>query len=82
MARRLTRPLSALIVSVRDRSPTQAARLVEFNEAAEPVLAAIKGDTSVEANRLHSAVVNVREAALRGDVATLERERLTLLDVR
>lgn len=78
----LMSPLGGLIVATRDDSATRASQLAAFNAAAEKVDAAIKSDMSVNANRLHSVIVNTRDAAIRGDVATLERQRAELLMVR
>lgn len=78
----LMTPLGVLIVAVREKSPTADERLAAFNEAAGRVEPAIQGDLSINANRLHSAIVNVRGAAARKDLATLERERAGLLEVR
>lgn len=78
----LLTPLGGLIVATRDDSPTRAAQLAAFESAAAPVDAAIRGDTSTNANRLHSAIVNTREAADRRDVQALERVRTELLMVR
>lgn len=74
-------PLGALIVATRNKSPTAAQHLADFNVVAERVLPAIATDMSVNANRLHSVIVNVRDAAARKDLATLERERISLLEV-
>jgi hypothetical protein len=75
-------PLGPLIEAVRERSPTVLARRAAFDQAAEPVLVAIQGDVSVEANRLRSAVTTIRDATGRGDAVALERERQLLLGVR
>ena len=75
-------PLGPLIVAVRERSPTVLARRAAFDEAAEPVLVAIQGDGSVEADRLRRAITTVRDATGRGDAVALERERQLLLGVR
>lgn len=78
----LLTPLGGLIVATRDQSATRAAQLAAFNSAAETVDRAIAGDMSVNANRLHSAIVNTRDAAARGDVASLETQRVELMAVR
>ena len=78
----LLTPLGGLIVATRENSPARAQQRAAFDAAAQTVEAAIQGDTSTNANRLHSAVVNTREAAARGDVAALERVRADLLMVR
>ena len=78
----LVLPLGALIVATRGNSPNIPRHLSDFNAAAERVELVIATDMWVNANRLHSANVNVRDAAARKDLATLERERLGLLDVR
>lgn len=78
----LLTPLGGLIVATRDNSPTRAQQRAAFEAAAVQVDAAIAGDTSVNANRLHAAIVNTRDAAERGDLAALERVRADLLMVR
>lgn len=78
----LLTPLGGLIVATRENSPARAGQRAAFDAAADRVGAAIQGDTSVNANRLHSAIVNAREAAARGDLAALERVRADLLMVR
>lgn len=78
----LITPLSVLIVATRDKSPRVEQRLAEFNAAAERVEPAIAGDMSFNANRLHSSIVNVRDAVARKDLATLERERQDLIELR
>jgi hypothetical protein len=82
LRQQLLTPLGAMIVSARDNSPNFPGHLAAFNTAAEQVLPAIQGDMSTNANRLNSAIVNTREAAGRKDVATLERIRVQLLEVR
>lgn len=82
MRGKLLTPLGGLIVSVRTKSETRARHLADFNTAAVPILDAIKADMSVNANRLNSVIVNTRDAAARGDLATLERQRDELLLVR
>jgi hypothetical protein len=82
MAWRLVVPLGPLTEAVRERSPAVLARRAAFDQAAEPVLVAIQGDVSVEANRLRRAVVTIRDATGRGDAVALERERQLLLGVR
>lgn len=80
---KLLPPLGALIAATRSRDSGNAAQFLrEFNAGGDEVLAAINGDLSVNGNRLHSVVTNVREAATRGDADTMERMRLLLLDVR
>lgn len=78
----LITPLGVLIVATRENSPRIDQRLAEFNAAAERVEPLIAGDMSVNANRLHSSIVNVRDAAARRDLATLERERQSLIELR
>ena len=82
LAGRLVEPLGPLIDAVRERSPTVLARRAAFDQAAEPVLVAIQGDVSVEANRLRRAIITIRDATGRGDAVALERERQLLLGVR
>jgi len=77
----LLTPLGGLIVATREKSPQTPAFRAQFNTAGEKVLEAIKGDMSVNGNRLHSAVINTQEAASRGDLAELERQRLELLKI-
>lgn len=79
----LLAPLQSLIVAVRSNDAANSARFLrDFNAAADTVLPTIAQDMSPNANRLHSVIVNTRDAAARKDVATLERQRLELLDVR
>lgn len=78
----LLTPLGGLIVATRDNSPTRPQQRAAFDAAAQTVEATISGDTSVNANRLHSAIANARDAAARGDLAALERVRADLLMVR
>ncbi len=75
-------PLGALIVTLRAKSGREAMHLAAFNEVAARVEPAIAGDMSINANRLHSSIVNTRDAAARKDLEELERIRLNLLDVR
>lgn len=76
-------PLQSLIVAVRSNDAANSARfLADFNTAADTVLPAIAQDMSPNANRLHSVIVNTREAAAQKDVTVLEAQRRTLLDVR
>lgn len=79
----LLAPLGALIVATRERNEAGIARqLYAFEAAADRVLPAIEGDMSINANRLHSVIVNTREAAARRDLASLEGQRRWLLEVR
>jgi hypothetical protein len=82
LSQQLAAPLGALIVALRDNSPTAPQYLASFNRAADQVSPAIARDVSIDANRLRSAIINVREAAERRDIATLERIRLQLLEPR
>jgi hypothetical protein len=82
LSQQLAAPLGALIVALRDNSPTAPQYLASFNRAADQVSPAIARDVSIDANRLRSAIIYVREAAERRDIATLERIRLQLLEVR
>src|SRR5687768_9207241 len=66
-------PLGALIVARRAGQPTAAAWLTEFNKAADQVLPAIEGDTSVDATRLRTAITDIR--AMPTDLQVLERSR-------
>lgn len=74
--------LGGLIVAVRDKSNTAPRHLAEFNAAADKILPVIERDMSINANRLHSVIVNTREAATRADLASLESQRRTLLEIR
>lgn len=51
-----------------------------FQDRANAALASIEGDVSVDANKLHSAVVNAREAFAVDDAAHIERIRNDLLN--
>lgn len=75
-------PLGALIVATRNKSELTSKHLADFNAVADQVLPAIAGDMSVNANKLHSVITNVRDAAARKDLETLERERASLIGVR
>jgi hypothetical protein len=82
MRQALLLPLGALIVATRNDSPTRAQHLAAFNAEADKILPVIERDVSPNGNRLHSVIVNVREAAPRRDIASLEAQRMTLLEVR
>jgi hypothetical protein len=72
-------PLGALIVAVRAKTPTTTYWLAEFNRAADKVLPAIEGDQSTNANRLRTAIANIR--AMPNNLQVLEDSRSSLLMV-
>jgi hypothetical protein len=73
-------PLGALIVATRAQQPSNAeAWLAAFNKAADEVLPAIEGDTSVDATRLRTAINDIRTTP--ADLAVLERSRALLLQI-
>jgi hypothetical protein len=53
-------PLGALIVAVRGHTPTTTYWVGEFNKAADAALPAIAGDPSPTAERVRTAVANIR----------------------
>lgn len=82
MRQALLTPLGALIVSLRAGSDTLPAQSAAFESAAATVEPLIAEDLSANANRLHAVIGNTREALASRDLATLERQRLELLQVR
>jgi len=72
-------PLGALIVAVRANTPTTTYWLGEFNKAADLVLPRIESDNSATANRLRTAIANIR--AMPNDLTVLEDNRSTLLSI-
>jgi hypothetical protein len=72
-------PLGALIVAVRARTPTTTYWLDQFNKAADQVLPAIDGDTSPNATRLRTSIMNVR--AMPDNLDALEKSRSDLLEI-
>jgi hypothetical protein len=72
-------PLGALIVAVRANTPTTTYWLGEFNKAADLVLPRIESDNSATANRLRTAIANIR--ATPNDLKVLEDNRSTLLAI-
>jgi hypothetical protein len=79
MRTRLTTPLGAMIIALRqnDRSAA-AAHLAEFNQEGDRLMPLIESDMSVPASLLHSAIVSVRREP--GNLPLLEkiRERLVI----